>query len=308
MMDFFRRFRHAVSMPDQSPGSPLRLALLISLLTSACVAYSAEADATPSATTDKAPLTKQVPRTVIRDQKKLAELTVTELSANLVDRVIHDLPVERHIQLISQLDADELDEALDTQQKQLTFWINIYNGFTQYFLKKDPSLYQQDRGKFFGKKQIEVAGYTVSMEDIEHGVLRRGATVLSAGYIRALWLRSRFIKQFAVDEVDYRIHFALNCGALSCPPVVAYQEDLIDRQLDDNSRYYLQREVVVEDEGKLARIPALMLWFSADFGSSDDKVQLLIRHGALAPGLNPQLDYLPYDWTIAIENYRSYQY
>lgn len=292
----------------RSPGARLRIAAaLVLVLASACTTSPESRRAAAISAENKAPVSNTVPRTVIRDQNNLAALSASDLSANFVDRVIHDLPVEKHLDLISRLDADQLDKALDTQARQLTFWINIYNGFTQYFLKKDPSLYVKDRGQFFNKKQIPVAGYVVSMQDIEHGVLRRGATIWSTGYVRALWPRSKFVKKFAVNAVDYRIHFALNCGALSCPPVVAYQDKSVDRHLDDNSRYYLQREVIVEENGQLARIPALMLWFSADFGSSKDKIELLIQHGALKPRTNPDLTYLPYDWTIEIENYRAYR-
>lgn len=288
----------------------LRQALLLIPLLFASASAISQDDNSEAVTmaAEKPPLGKHVPRTVIRDQNTLATLSATELSANFVDRVIHDLPVEQHLRLISELDADQLDSELDSHAKQLTFWINIYNGFTQYFLKQDPSLYLQDRAHFFGKKQIPVAGFTVAMEDIEHGVLRRGATTWSTGLVRALWLRGEFIRTFAVDKVDYRIHFALNCGAISCPPVVAYQDNVVERQLDDNSRYYLQREVVIKDDGKVAHIPALMLWFSADFGSKEDKIALLVEHGALKPGATPSLEYLPYDWTIAIENYRAYPY
>ena len=99
-----------------------------------------------------------LPRTVELDQSTLAEQPVDALSANFVDRVIHDLPVEQHLALFENLDPDALENALDTQEKQLTFWINIYNGYTQYFLKTDPTLYQEDRSDFFKKEQIDIAG------------------------------------------------------------------------------------------------------------------------------------------------------
>lgn len=86
-----------------------------------------------------------LPRTVVVDQSQLNTLSAVALSANFVDRVIHDLPVERHLERFASLEAETLEKALDTRQKQLTFWINIYNGYTQHFLKTDPSLYQKDR-------------------------------------------------------------------------------------------------------------------------------------------------------------------
>ena len=36
----------------------------------------------------------------------------------------------------------------------------------------------------------------------------------------------------AVDVIDFRIHFALNCGAKSCPPIAFYSYDKINDQLD----------------------------------------------------------------------------
>ena len=249
-----------------------------------------------------------LPRTIELDQTTLQNQTVDVLSANFVDRVIHDLSVEKHLTLFKELDPDALEAALDTQQKQLTFWVNIYNGYTQYFLKTDPSLYQEDRSDFFKKEQIDIAGFSVSMEDIEHGVLRRGAVVLSMGFIRNLSFRKPFIRQFAVNEVDYRIHFALNCGANSCPPVVAYQTRWVDRQLDDSSRDYLQFHVDYRPEDNKVYAPALMSWFKADFGSDDEQRAILKKFGAIPQDKNPRVKYLDYDWIMQIENYRAYTY
>ena len=249
-----------------------------------------------------------LPRTVELDQSTLAEQPVDALSANFVDRVIHDLPVEQHLALFENLDPDALENALDTQEKQLTFWINIYNGYTQYFLKTDPTLYQEDRSDFFKKEQIDIAGYTVSMEDIEHGVLRRGAVVISFGFIRNLSFRKPFIRQYAVNEVDYRIHFALNCGAKSCPPVVAYQTEWIDRQLDDSSHNYLQSQVEYLPDDNRVYVPALLNWFKADFGSDDEQRAILKKYGVIPQDKNPKIKFLDYDWTIQIENYRAYTY
>ncbi|MBB3048741.1 hypothetical protein FHR99_003015 [Litorivivens lipolytica] len=249
-----------------------------------------------------------LPRTIELDQSTLQEQPVDVLSANFVDRVIHDLPVEKHLEIFRDLDPDELEKALNTQQKQLTFWINIYNGYTQYFLKTDPSLYQEDRSDFFKKEQIDIAGYSVSMEDIEHGVLRRGAVVISFGFIRNLSLRKPFIQRYAVNEVDYRIHFALNCGAKSCPPVVAYQTEWVDRQLNDSSRDYLQFHVDYRPDDNRVYVPRLMSWFKADFGSDDDQRAILKKFGVIPNDKNPRIKFLEYDWTMQIENYRAYTY
>lgn len=275
----------------------------LSALLSALLLASATAAAQPSAPTGPKVGQTTVPRALVVDQMQLPNLSPHQLAANFVDRVIHDLPVEEHLRLLADLDADALDAALVSHAEQMAFWINIYNGHAQYFLKSDPSLYLEDRGSFFGKDQIRIAGYTVSLEDIEHGVLRRGATIYTLGLVRLLFTRSAFIRQFAVDRVDYRLHFALNCGARSCPPVAVYQPEQLEEQLDASSRAYLQQEVRVDADKDEVHVPALLRWFSADFGSTEDKQDILKKYGLIPEDSGPDLHYLDYDWTLDIRNY-----
>lgn len=241
-----------------------------------------------------------LPRAAKADQTRLDTLGPVALSANFVDRVIHDLPVDRHLQLFQAMDPQALDAALDSQEKQMAFWINVYNGYTQYFLKTDPSLYLNDRPAYFSAEQVDLAGASVSLEAIEHGVLRRGATIYTLGHVRLLFFRSDFVKRFAVNAVDYRLHFALNCGALSCPAVIPYTAEAVHAQLDASSRAYLAKEVVVRDG--VAQVPALLRWFSADFG---DKREVLRRYGLIGAEDRPKIEYLDYDWTLKVENYAA---
>ncbi len=56
-----------------------------------------------------------------------------------------------------------------------------------------------------------------SLDEIEHGILWRSKCKLSLGYFNKIF-KSRFEKAFRVDKLDYRIHFALNCGAPEMNP------------------------------------------------------------------------------------------
>lgn len=246
-----------------------------------------------------------LPQVIPLHDEALASRDAVRVSAAFVDRVIHDLPVAAYLAYFKQLDADGLERSLDTQARRLAFWINVYNGYTQYFLKTDPSAYLQSRPRYFGKDQIDIAGDRVSLSDIEHGVLRRGATTFSLGHLRLLWLRRPFVRRFALDAVDYRIHFALNCGALSCPPVLPYTAEQVDQQLDAGTRDYLQRTVRQDAQNQVVEVPALLRWFSADFmgGSNEAKREILRRYGVIAGDASPRIRYLPYDWTLQINNY-----
>lgn len=252
--------------------------------------------------------TPPLPRAVVVDQTTLDEQSPNRLSANFVDRVIHDLPVQQHLKLFAAMDPEQLDATLNTQAKQVAFWLNIYNGYTQYFLKADPTPYLTKRSDYFGAEQIDIAGSRVSLEQIEHGVLRRGATIYTTGFVRLLFFRRGFIKRFAVNAVDYRIHFALNCGAKSCPPVLPYEHPMLDEQLDANSRSYLLNEVQYNAANGEVLVPRLMGWFSADFGgTAGAKRDILKRYGLIPQDAEPDVEYLPYDWTIQVENYAVFE-
>ena len=250
-----------------------------------------------------------LPRAVQVDQNALDTMPPTLLAADFVDRVIHDLPVARHLAQIAVLDPARLDAELNTLPKQLAFWINVYNGYTQHYLKTDPSTYLADRSRHFGLARLQIAGTAVSLEDIEHGVLRRGATIWTLGHWRWLSIRSAFVRRFAVDAVDFRIHFALNCGALSCPPVMPYLVESLDAQLDAMTRFYLAQQVRYDAVADTVAVPALLRWFSADFagGSANAKRAILRRYGVIPAGANPRITYAPYDWTLKVQNYAAYR-
>jgi len=260
-----------------------------------------------SASADAATITRPavLPRVAELAPKDFATADPVEVSTAFVDQVIHDLPVPAYLDYFRRLDPEQLQQRLDTQERQLAFWINVYNGYTQHFLKGDPSAYLKNRSTYFGKDQIDIAGDRVSLEDIEHGVLRRGATIYTLGHVRTLFLRRPFVRRFAVNAVDYRIHFALNCGARSCPPVMPYTAQALNQQLDVGTRDYLQRQVRYDAGKNTVAVPALLRWFSADFdgGRKQAKRDILRRYGLIPADVEPDIEYLGYDWTLRIENY-----
>lgn len=249
-----------------------------------------------------------LPRVVTLASPVLASNDPVQVSAAFVDAMIHDDSGMPYLGYFESLDAATLQRSLNTSTRQLAFWINVYNGYTQHFLKSDPSLFLADRRAYFSKPQIAMAGDLVSLEDIEHGVLRRGATIYTLGHVRTLIFRSAFIRRFAVTAVDYRIHFALNCGAASCPAVMPYTADAVDAQLDAITDDYLLREARYDLTRDEVQVPALLRWFSADFegGSAAAKRRILQRHGVLPEGADPSLVYRAYDWTLRVRNYALY--
>lgn len=204
---------------------------------------------------------------------------------------------ERVVDQIARMDKEKLIREVNTQEKKLAFWINLYNGLIQYKLTKDPGLYH-DRDDFFSDALLTVAGDQVSFDDLEHGVLRRGTSKISGGYFKNPF-GSSWYKDFQVDEIDWRIHFALNCGAASCPPVRIYDHSRVDDQLNASSREYLNWQVEYDKEKNTAHVPALISWFRGDFGGLSGARRILAKNGYV-PNEDVNLKFKDYDWTLKL--------
>ncbi len=91
-----------------------------------------------------------------------------------------------------------------------------------------------------------------------------------------------FEKEQRVDTMYFRIHFALNCGAKSCPLIAFYQPEKIDAQLDMTTMAYLQGEAKYNEAENTVALPAIMGWFRGDFGGKKNMVGLL-HHLQIVP-------------------------
>ncbi|HVG12499.1 MAG TPA: DUF547 domain-containing protein [Flavisolibacter sp.] len=203
---------------------------------------------------------------------------------------------------IKEIPYTTLRETLKTDEEKKAFWINIYNGFTNAILKASPEKYE-NRNRFFGAKQIPVAGETFSLDQVEHDILRRSKIKWSLGYFNRLFPSKRS-RELRVDSLDYRIHFALNCGAKSCPPIAYYTPEGLDAQLEVATKNYLGSEVSYDKETGIVRLPALMSWFRADFGGKKGMIEILKKHAIIPQEAHPKIRFKKYDWTLELNNYK----
>jgi hypothetical protein len=202
---------------------------------------------------------------------------------------------------LANYDRDSLLSELYNDDKILSFWINIYNTNVQYILNKDASKFE-NRGAFFKAKQITIASKVLSFDSIEHGILRKSKSKLSLGYIRKIVV-SKFERQFRIKRVDPRIHYALNCGALSCPPIMAYHSERIDAELNKSVIDYLTKYCVVREN--VIEVPVFFSWFRADFGGKSGIRKFLLCYGITDKNdKKKELKFLPYDWTLALNLYK----
>ena len=177
--------------------------------------------------------------------------------------------------------------------ERLAFWLNAYNDIVREELAARPRTGHLLRHRrLFRTVGREIDGLWFTPDVIEHGLLRGNRRppyglrpLLRAGDPRLA---------LAPPLVDPRIHFALNCGARSCPPIRAYEADRVHEQLELATRAYLEAETVVDREGGAVRLPYLLKLYRADF---DDAVAF--AQGRLGEDLTGlRVRYGSYDWSL----------
>jgi len=206
-------------------------------------------------------------------------------------------------QLTKQLESitrETLKSELQTDAQKLAFWINIYNAYIQLKLTERPEYYEDRRG-FFKKKFIPLAGENMSFADIEHGIIRRSQFEYFMGYLRNPFVK-KYKKILRPKKGDYRIHFALNCGAKSCPPVGIYHPDTLDKQLDEMARRFLKNFSTYDVESNEVMTTPLFSWFRGDFKGKKGIKKILHENGII-PDVNVNLKFDKYDWTLALDNF-----
>lgn len=171
---------------------------------------------------------------------------------------------------VSGLDAKE----------QLAFYINAYNAWTiKLVLDKYPIRSVRDVSPLFGiflKKNIRVAGERMSLNHLEKDIIR---------------------KKFK----DPRIHFAVNCGSTSCPPLQkgAFDAKTLDAELDARTKAFTLNEAGVEKsaDGKV-RVSKIFKWYDEDFKSQGGAVNYIgkTRGERIAP--DAKVEYKPYNWSL----------
>ena len=197
---------------------------------------------------------------------------------------------------------EEVMNEVTTNDQKLAFWVNVYNGFIQYYLTKNPELYI-DRRKFFNEKRIKIAGELLSFADIEHGIIRKSQSPLGAGYVRSIF-RAKWERKLRVNKKDWRIHFVLNCGAKSCPPIAIYDPIRLDNQFDIMTFEYLTAQTIYNKQTKVAKLVSLFSLFRGDFGGKRG-VRKILKEYNITPEKPKKLKFITYDWSLLLSNYRE---
>lgn len=222
------------------------------------------------------------------------------LSEEILEAIERKEDVSIQMKTLSFANENQLAGQLGTDAQKVAFWVNIYNAYIQIILTKDQNKYD-DRSTFFKEKQINIAGKLLSFADIEHGIIRGSQHEYFLGYLKR-WFVDDFEKKFRVKKRDWRIHFALNCGAKSCPPVAIYKWERLDEQLDLSTENYLKKFTSFVADEQTAYVTSLFSWFRGDFDGLDGIKQILLQY-KLIPNKNVKLKTTNYDWTLDLGNF-----
>ena len=202
------------------------------------------------------------------------------------------------LQRLAEIDQDSLVKHLNTENLRKAFWINVYNAFIILKIREHPAIYKDKRGQFFKKKWIRIANRPLSFDAIEHGILRRSKNKLSRGFFnKSIFRISRFEKQFRVQKLDYRLHFALNCGAVSCPPIAFYEAGKLEEQLKLAEYNFLTTDSHYEVSSNTLTVSKIFFWFIKDFGGKKGVIQLHKTLKIIPENAKPKLKFKDYDWT-----------
>lgn len=142
---------------------------------------------------------------------------------------------------------------------QLAFLINAYNaGTVELILTRYPNIKSiRQISSPWGKKFVSLFGENVSLDHIEHGLIRG----------------DRYNEP--------RIHFAVNCASIGCPPLLnaAYKGEALDAQLEASTKLFLSDKSRNFYDGKRLNISKIFSWYRKDFeqgwGGADSLAEFL---------------------------------
>lgn len=204
-------------------------------------------------------------------------------------RALRDDPSELDAYIAELADIPYASLSRDHKMAAL---INGYNAFTlrlildHYPVESIKDIPDDERWK---AARWTLGGQTMSLHQIEHEKLRE-------------------------EFIEPRIHFAINCASVGCPPLArsAYDGDRLDFDLDratqrvhDPASRWFDLNVVEAEIGPgqvvIAKVTRLYLWYEDDFGAVERRLKQWVP--AFAAALDEEdrtfeIEYLPYDWSL----------
>ena len=178
---------------------------------------------------------------------------------------------------LSKLDPSDWPEA-----DAVAYWIDLYNALTvKLILDNYPLSSIKDLGGFlksgpWSRDLVEIAGQSLTLNQIENEKLRP---------------RTR----------DARIHFAINCASLGCPPLrnEAYTASHLASQLEAATTSVLHDERWLKIEDETVFLSKLFDWYREDFVEDAGSLEsFLARYRDDLPSGDYKIEFMDYSWRL----------
>ncbi len=186
--------------------------------------------------------------------------------------------LESYVQTIA---ATPLNAA-PTADARLAHMVNAYNALSMYNVIASgiPSSHAGfSKVTFFLLRKFEIGGVAMSLYTFENDIIRK------------------------LNEP--RVHFALNCSAVSCPvlPRTPFSAKALDAQLDRETKAFFARpeNVRVDDANRTVYFNEILKFYTEDFtpAHASSLIAYAQRYVAGTLPSDYQVAFTPYDWTVA---------
>ena len=186
--------------------------------------------------------------------------------------------LENYVQAIAVTPLD----AAPTQQARLAHMVNAYNALSMYNVIASgipPSHDGFAKVRFFVLRKFLVGGTPLSLYDFENSVIRKLG--------------------------EPRVHFALNCSAVSCPvlPRAVFTAERLDEELERETRSFFARDsnLRIDDAQRTVFFNEILKFYTEDFVPAHGN-DLIVYAQRYTPQKIPgdyAIAFTPYDWTVA---------
>ncbi|CAJ0601325.1 unnamed protein product [Cylicocyclus nassatus] len=256
------------------------------------------------------------------------EYTVSEYNevlANLMKQLFHDiltddnrkilyykLPENKHykayIEQVKNLRAVKVSEA--SPQERLAFFVNVFNMLSIHTTQINGAPRNiWERRKLMNCSYYQIEDHRYAPHSILNGILRSNRKGLAA-----LW--KPFGKKdqrlpLILPQCEPLVHFALNTGTRSTPPIRAYTCNFVYDELRDNACKALESNHFLrfDTKNRVIYLGKILKWYEIDMGRSTEMVleyilDLMSRTNSkkkrmledwLCDG-NVKVDYMTHDW------------
>ncbi len=162
-----------------------------------------------------------------------------------------------------------------SRDEKLVYWINAYNAFTvKLILDHYPvkSIKEIHDGNPWDVKWIELGRRTYSLNQIEHDVIRP-------------------------HYAEPRIHFAVNCAAQSCPPLLnrAFTVAQLEDYLEQQTRQFINNEQYNKIKPNALQLSQIFNWYGEDFRDITAFVDQYTT-ASIKPGA--KVSFMDYNWAL----------